>query len=475
MPLQYDELVASQTANPATYGQQGQLTGGAGFTPGSNVITPEKMNTPAVVPFSQPAIPPVPDIAGLYATPPLTATPTETQATGLTSRLTALNDSLVGKSSYQQQRDSAFGVDTASKTLTDLGSRLKGIQNDAAAIPLLLEKNDSSQGVASPLIDRQRSSLIRDNAIEALSVSSLMSAAEGNLANAQALSNKAVAAKYGPIEAEINTVKDNLSIIMNSPEYSLEQKNRAQAQLDIQNQKAEQIAQKKTDTSTVNKIALDAAAAGVDAATLQKVQAAATPTEAQQIVTQARTAQAIAQNAKAKGVNTPFFTAEDGTVYRTSDGKAYTNPQEFMADGGNANFSNAPRVAGVIPSSTGSALSASETQIVTAGGRELLVNKITGETIKDLGGAYKTGSGSGPGSGPAPKKITAASLSEAFKTGWAAEGYIQGNGKISSGDYKDAKNAWRQQGFTGAAFDNAMDSLIDKSSKNWKQDYGYGA
>ena len=39
-----------------------------------------------------------------------------------------------------------------------------------------------------------------------------------------------------------------------------------------------------------------------------------------------------------------------------------------------------------------------ETQIVTAGGRELLINKNTGETIKDLGGAYKAN-----GNTPVPK------------------------------------------------------------------------
>ncbi len=36
-----------------------------------------------------------------------------------------------------------------------------------------------------------------------------------------------------------------------------------------------------------------------------------------------------------------------------------------------------------------------ETQVVTAGGKSLLINKQTGETIKDLGGAYKASTGGG--------------------------------------------------------------------------------
>lgn len=79
-----------------------------------------------------------------------------------------------------------------------------------------------------------------------------------------------------------------------------------------------------------------------------------------------------------------------------------------------------------------------------------------------------------PTPSPIPK-LTATSLADAFKTGWQSEGYIQGNGKISSKDYKEAKAEWRNQGFTGSAFDQAMADLIDKSSTNWKQDYGYGS
>jgi len=40
-----------------------------------------------------------------------------------------------------------------------------------------------------------------------------------------------------------------------------------------------------------------------------------------------------------------------------------------------------------------------DTQIVTAGGRSLLIDKQTGETIQDLGGAYKAGSGTGTTTG----------------------------------------------------------------------------
>jgi hypothetical protein len=90
-------------------------------------------------------------------------------------------------------------------------------------------------------------------------------------------------------------------------------------------------------------------------------------------------------------------------------------------------------------------------------------------------GKTSTAKTSSKSSSTSSGKVSSTQLADAFKTGWANEGYIQGNGKISSKDYKEAKAAWRQQGFTGAAFDNAMSDLIDKSSKNWKTDYGYGS
>lgn len=43
------------------------------------------------------------------------------------------------------------------------------------------------------------------------------------------------------------------------------------------------------------------------------------------------------------GVSTPFVTI-NGTTYRVSDGKAYSTPDEFFADGGAQDFSNAPEI-----------------------------------------------------------------------------------------------------------------------------------
>lgn len=62
---------------------------------------------------------------------------------------------------------------------------------------------------------------------------------------------------------------------------------------------------------------------------------------------------------------------------------------------------------------------------------------------------------------------------------WKTQGYIQGNGKISSQDYITAKQQFVQKYGTdlpnaGTYFDNTMGTYVDRSGANYKSDYGIG-
>lgn len=336
------KVVKTGSGGTTSYGFEGGSSSG-----NASAITPESMTPVAPTPFVQPPINPVPvapKIEDLFTSPELTKTPAETQAQSLSDRLQALNNSLVGKSADKVKADAKYGVDAAQKTITDLGVQLTGLNNEAAAIPLQLQQGAAERGVTTSTLGAQQNSRLRTNAIAALGVSSLMAAAQGQLANAQSLSDKAVEAKYAPIQEQITALTSNLQLILNSPDYTLQDKNRAQAQIDNQNRRQYQLDLAKENTSNINKIALDAAANGADAVTLQKIQGAKTAVEAMQysnIVTEAKNAVAFAQK---NNVSTPFFT-QGGLVRRTADGKAYETPEEFYADGGAPDFSNAPQVA----------------------------------------------------------------------------------------------------------------------------------
>lgn len=191
--------------------------------------------------------------------PVLTATPQEQLASNTSSKLQDLYSSLVGKSAYQTQQNSIYGVDAAQKSIADLTAQLTGIKNEAAAIPLQLQQGAADRGVTTPQLGAQQNSRLRTNAIQALGVSTLLAASQGQLANAQALADKAVAQKYDPILERIGALQQNLQLILNDPLTSLQDKNRAQAQLAQQQQQQLLVTQQKQNATEVWDIATSAA------------------------------------------------------------------------------------------------------------------------------------------------------------------------------------------------------------------------
>ena len=234
-------------------------------------------------------------VAGLEVPQAPKLTQSQGQAQDLINRLQGLNSSLEGRSAYQTQQNQAQGVDTAQRAITDLGAQLTGIKNEAAAIPLQLQQGAAERGVTTPLLGAQQNSRLRTNAIAALGVSTLLAAAQGQLANAQSLADKAVAQKYDPIDEQIRTATNNLNLILNSPQYDAEQKAQAQAQLEVQRQREELLASAKANESTIQKIAIEAASninsftpgqyQGASQA-LQAIQNAGSPVEAMKIMAQ---------------------------------------------------------------------------------------------------------------------------------------------------------------------------------------------
>lgn len=224
-------------------------------------VTPTPYTTPTPTPSYPVATLPVPAAPAAPApTVPATLTDTQQQGQDITKQIMDLNLLLTGKSADQTAADTQYGVPDAQKAVTDLGTQLQGLKNEAAAIPLQLMQGASTRGVTNPILGRQENSRLRTNAIAALGVSTLMNAAQGNLSTAQAMADKAVAAKYDPIEAQITAATKNLQLIMNSPQATLEEKNQAQAQLDQQKAKQDAVDLAKTNATQAYNIAISSAA-----------------------------------------------------------------------------------------------------------------------------------------------------------------------------------------------------------------------
>lgn len=216
------------------------------------------------------------DISSLFKTPELKATQGEASASNLSSRLQDLNSSLVGKTAYQQEQERLQGIPGYITTQNDLSAKLAGYETEmenlklrAEAVPLELQEASTGRGRTSAGIKPLEASELRKNTIQrlgiassALTTQSLLEATKGKLSNAQYLAKQAVDQKYAPMEEEIQALTNNYNLIIKSPQYSIEQKNAAQSQLDQVNYQKYFIDLSKQNTEAIQKIAIEAAALG---------------------------------------------------------------------------------------------------------------------------------------------------------------------------------------------------------------------
>lgn len=264
----------------------------------STVISAQNLQPTKQLDVTQPTETPVYPVAGLgttnttaSATPELKATTQENQQSDLAKQIADLNTQDAGKSAFQADQYKALGFgmtyDAQGNIIPDAGTadleaKLTSLTNEAKAIPQQLQLDATGRGITAGGLQPIQTAALRNNAIQALGVSSLIAAKNGQLTTAQHYVDNAVIQKFGPIEAKIAALTKNLELIKNDPATSLADKNRAQAQLDIQNKKAADVAQQKADYKAVQDEALKYAQVA-DAATLSEMQKATSPIEVAQI------------------------------------------------------------------------------------------------------------------------------------------------------------------------------------------------
>lgn len=208
------------------------------------------------------------------------------QVQDFTTQLEGLNNDLTGQSAFRTQQETAQGIPDLQKTQTDLSSRLTALKNEALAIPLQLQQNATGRGVTAGGLQPHQDAALRENAIQALSVNSLLEASRGNLTTALDMVDRAVKQKFDPIQEKITAATKNLDLILKSPAYTNEEKQRAQAQKDVQDKKQQALDQAKQDHKDIYGLAVSAAQNGADSMTTQRIQQAKTPQEALDILAQ---------------------------------------------------------------------------------------------------------------------------------------------------------------------------------------------
>jgi len=188
-----------------------------------------------------------------------------------TDTLQNLNKMLIGESAYRTEQEKAQDISGKTQTINDLTNQLKLLQAEQKQIPLQIQQESEGRGRTAGGVAPIETSRLRNNAIQALSTSALLQAAQGNLTTAQTLVDRAVAQKYDPVREQIGILRENLNLIKESPEYSIADKNRANKMLAIQEKREKELEAEEAKDKEILSIATKAAQAGVDAVTLEAI------------------------------------------------------------------------------------------------------------------------------------------------------------------------------------------------------------
>lgn len=254
------------------------------LTPEEKSIIPQTITGQVLTPqpdyskqVSYPQVPPAPAIPPVQQ---IEMTKPETEAQTQSEIIQRLTGELSGEGLYRSQQETGQNIPEYAKTVTDLSSQLKAIQNEAAAIPMQLQNEATGRGITTGGLQPLQTAALRNNAIKALSVNSLLEAARGNLSTAQDMVDRAVKAKYEPLKAEIDARRANYDMILNSPEATVAEKNRAVQQKAAEDAREKALAKTEENDKATFTIATTAAKYGADTMTLNRIQSARTPQEA---------------------------------------------------------------------------------------------------------------------------------------------------------------------------------------------------
>lgn len=192
---------------------------------GNTPITAESLTPTSVMDVTQPNASPIPDISALSS---LLDTPTqgEQEYNAGSDLITSLEEQLSGEAGRRAQLEKEAGIRGKTDVLDDLAGQLDQIMAEQAAIPLALQ-NEAQGRFSMVQLGAKQNEALRNNAIRALTVGALHSAADRKLNRAISFVDRAVAAEFDPIRNKLQAAKDNLTRLKDSPTLTREEAKRA--------------------------------------------------------------------------------------------------------------------------------------------------------------------------------------------------------------------------------------------------------
>lgn len=287
--------------------------------------------------------------------------------TSLDKQNKSLSDSLhslygldTGKAKATLEEEGKAGLPDLKKRYADLNSQ---ILTKTAEYEKMFSSLDTQSGVTTAVATAQQNGLRRSQAADIGLLQARALGLQGQMNAAQDAVERAINLKYQGIEEEITAKERQMKLI--EPMLTREQQKVANAQqLKLQDER-ERIVEEKSKAKINLTLAIES------------------------------------------GVKTRFAN-KNGEFFEANSGVAFPDTVSFLKAAGVSTFAEAYQ-RGLVTDIT-PPVAEIDTQVITANGRSLLINTQTGETIRDLGGAYKAGSSGGGGG-------SSLSYSSASKTG----------------------------------------------------------
>lgn len=231
---------------------------------------------------------PTPELTPVSVPPLPTPEPTPQPLSELERRMQveadsalAYQDGLSGKTSFALEQQKLAGVPEQQKLIRELNAQLVSAHNEANAIPLRAQEQSVGRGITKGGLAPIEAGAQRQNAIKILETNSVISAAQGNLQNAMDMADRAVAAKYGPIEEKLQISLANLELISKNPQYTADQRARAEKQAMAKQAELDATIAQKENAKAVNDELIRAVSynPGIDQMSIKALSAAKSPAE----------------------------------------------------------------------------------------------------------------------------------------------------------------------------------------------------
>ena len=188
--------------------------------------------------------------------------PQDQSITNLINQTLGLNTQDAGKTAFTNQ-ENAVDTNGAGSSVNARQAAVNSLQatqqQNLDAYNASQLQDQQGQGVTTAVDQRQRDAVTKQYAITSLATSSLLAAAQGDLANAQTLAKQAVSAIYDPIEAQIAANTANINLLKADPATTAEEKTQADNVAAILNAQAASAAQNKANATAVSNIGVTAA------------------------------------------------------------------------------------------------------------------------------------------------------------------------------------------------------------------------